>query len=102
MLDSLAPSLATGAFEWVTGDKAKPIRQSKLPESLRESTHGCWIELTHEARRRWVLLSHHPDKEEASKSLLDWAQKLHLTDEDVFSTHTPPVAVYYFRAPKRW
>jgi len=95
MLNSISPSLATGEFVWIGGQQRKLIPSKKLPDTLKNKAHACWLELKHKDRKRWILLSLHDVSDDASSSIMDWAQKLELNGEDVFTTSEPPSQVFY-------
>jgi len=101
LLNTLSPSLATGVFEWIGGQQRKPIPSKKLPDTLKNNTHASWLELKYKDRKRWVLLSLHDNSDDASDSIIDWAQKLELTGEEVFSTSEPPSQVFYNHLDKK-
>lgn len=103
MLNTLSPSLATGEFKWIDGRYGKPLHPKKLPDSLKDRTHACWLELKYKTRKRWVLLSLFENDEEASNSTLEWAQKLELSGDDVFTTNDPPSSgIYNYSTTKLW
>jgi hypothetical protein len=102
MLNTLSPSLTTGEIQWVYGRSRRPVSKLVLPKTLKANTHACWLELNHKNRRRWAVLSLHSDQENASQSIIDWAQKLELSGDDVFTSQEPPSRVFYYLNPKLW
>lgn len=103
LLNTLSPSLTTGEFKWIGGQQRKPIPSKKLPDTLKNNTHASWLELKYKDRMRWVLLSLHDNSDDASGSIIDWAQKLELTGEEIFTTSGPPSQVFYnYMDKKLW
>lgn len=99
-LEDLSPSIAVGSVAWISSRTGKPINPKLIHNDLRPQMDSCWLQLSYNSRRRWVLLSLHETPSQAEDAALDWAHKLRLDPERSFTSNAPPNRMMYYHNPK--